>query len=75
MITKLRHGWQAMRSSFWFVPALMVVDAVVTASMPIIRPGLNGGTGSSGGTGSGGDRVQRRRGLRRLTRRSRASRE
>ena len=53
----------------------MVVDAVVTASMPIIRPGSSGGTGPSGGTGSGGDRVQRRRGLRRLTRRSRASRE
>lgn len=31
MITKLRHDWQAMRSSFWFVPALMVVDAVVLA--------------------------------------------
>jgi uncharacterized membrane protein len=31
MITKLRHGWQSMRSSFWFVPALMVADAVVLA--------------------------------------------
>ncbi|MTW22067.1 DUF2254 domain-containing protein [Allochromatium palmeri] len=35
MITKLRHGWQAMRSSFWFVPALMVVDAVVLAILLI----------------------------------------
>ncbi|EIC20750.1 DUF2254 domain-containing protein [Thiorhodovibrio frisius] len=31
MITKLQHAWQSMRSSFWFVPALMVVDAVVLA--------------------------------------------
>jgi uncharacterized membrane protein len=35
MITKLRHGWQAMRSSFWFVPALLVVDAVVLAILLI----------------------------------------
>ena len=35
MITKLRHGWQSMRSSFWFVPALMVVDAVVLAILLI----------------------------------------
>ncbi len=35
MITKLRHDWQAMRSSFWFVPALMVVDAVVLAILLI----------------------------------------
>ncbi|WP_373509467.1 DUF2254 domain-containing protein [Thiocapsa sp.] len=35
MITKLRHDWQAMRSSFWFVPALMVVDAVVLAVLLI----------------------------------------
>ena len=31
MITKLRHAWQSIQSSFWFVPALMVVDAVVLA--------------------------------------------
>ena len=31
MMTKLRHGWQSMQSSFWFVPALMVVDTVVLA--------------------------------------------
>ncbi|UHD16444.1 DUF2254 domain-containing protein [Thiocapsa bogorovii] len=35
MITKLRHGWQSMRSSFWFVPALMVVDTVVLAILLI----------------------------------------
>ncbi|ADC62105.1 DUF2254 domain-containing protein [Allochromatium vinosum] len=35
MITKLQHGWQAMRSSFWFVPALLVVDAVVLAILLI----------------------------------------
>ena len=35
MITKLRYRWQAMRSSFWFVPALMVVDAVVLAILLI----------------------------------------
>ncbi len=35
MVTKLQHGWQSMRSSFWFVPALMVVDAVVLAILLI----------------------------------------
>lgn len=35
MITKLRYRWQSMRSSFWFVPALMVVDAVVLAILLI----------------------------------------
>lgn len=28
MITKLRHYWQEMRSSFWFMPAVCVVVAV-----------------------------------------------
>jgi uncharacterized membrane protein len=31
-----RHGWQSMRSSFWFVPTLMVVDTVVLAILLII---------------------------------------
>jgi uncharacterized membrane protein len=35
MITTLGHDWQAMRSSFWFVPALMVVDSVVLAILLI----------------------------------------
>lgn len=35
MITKLRHEWQEMRSSFWFVPALIVLDAVVLATLLI----------------------------------------
>jgi uncharacterized membrane protein len=35
MITKLRNGWQSMRSSFWFFPALMVVDALVLAILLI----------------------------------------
>lgn len=35
MITKLGHGWQSIRSSFWFVPALMVVDTVVLAILLI----------------------------------------
>ncbi|MBK8752650.1 MAG: DUF2254 domain-containing protein [Candidatus Competibacteraceae bacterium] len=36
MITKLRHGWQEMQSSFWFLPAVMVLDAVVLATLLII---------------------------------------
>jgi uncharacterized membrane protein len=32
MITKLRHGWQEMRSSFWFVPAVIVLGAVGLAT-------------------------------------------
>ncbi len=32
MITKLRHLWQEMRSSFWFVPAVIVLGAVGLAS-------------------------------------------
>lgn len=28
MIVKLRHWWQEMRSSFWFVPAVIVLGAV-----------------------------------------------
>ena len=35
MITKLHHGWQEIRSSFWFVPALIVLDAVVLATLLI----------------------------------------
>ena len=36
MITKLRHWWQEMQSSFWFLPAVMVLDAVVLATLLII---------------------------------------
>ncbi len=36
MITKLHHWWQEKRSSFWFIPALMVLDAVVLATLLII---------------------------------------
>ncbi len=36
MITKLQHGWQEMRSSFWFVPALIVLHAVALATLLII---------------------------------------
>ncbi|WPL18178.1 hypothetical protein Thiowin_03237 [Thiorhodovibrio winogradskyi] len=36
MITKLRYQWHRIRSSFWFVPALMVVDALVLAILLII---------------------------------------
>ena len=35
MIRRLRHSWQAMRSSFWFLPAVVVVDAVVLAILLI----------------------------------------
>ena len=35
MITKLHHWWQEKRSSFWFVPAVMVLDAVVLATVLI----------------------------------------
>lgn len=31
MITKLRHWWQEMRSSFWFLPAVIVLGAVALA--------------------------------------------
>jgi len=31
MLAKLAHWWQDKRSSFWFVPALIVLDAVVLA--------------------------------------------
>ena len=31
MLTKLHHWWQELRASFWFIPALMVLDAVVLA--------------------------------------------
>ena len=36
MMTKLHHWWQEKRSSFWFVPAVMVLDAVVLAIVLII---------------------------------------
>jgi uncharacterized membrane protein len=35
MLTKLRHWWQEMRSSFWFVPAALVVGAVLLAILLI----------------------------------------
>ena len=35
MLMKLHHWWQEKRSSFWFVPALMVLDAVVLATVLI----------------------------------------
>lgn len=35
MLTKLNHWWQEIRSSFWFVPAVMVLDAVVLATVLI----------------------------------------
>jgi uncharacterized membrane protein len=35
MIKKLRYQWQLMQASFWFLPALMVVDAVVLAVLLI----------------------------------------
>lgn len=36
MITKLNHWWQEKRSSYWFVPAVMVLDVVVLATALII---------------------------------------
>lgn len=36
MIKKLHHWWQEKRSSFWFVPAVMVLDAVILATVLII---------------------------------------
>jgi uncharacterized membrane protein len=35
MITKLHYWWQEKRSSFWFVTAVMVLDAVVLATLLI----------------------------------------
>ena len=35
MITKLRHWWQDMQSSFWFVPAVIVLGAVGLATVLI----------------------------------------
>ena len=34
-ITKIRHWWQDMRSSFWFVPAVMVLSAIGLATVLI----------------------------------------
>jgi uncharacterized membrane protein len=36
MLTKLRYWWQEKRSSFWFVPSVMVMDAVVLATILIV---------------------------------------
>jgi len=36
MITKLHYWWQEKRSSFWFVPTVIVLDAVVLATLLII---------------------------------------
>ena len=33
MNLRLRHVWNAVRSSFWFVPACMVLGAVLLASL------------------------------------------
>ncbi|MGB8719463.1 MAG: DUF2254 domain-containing protein [Desulfobacterales bacterium] len=35
MIMKLRHWWQQIRSSFWFMPAAIVLGAVVLATVLI----------------------------------------
>ncbi|WP_306547713.1 DUF2254 family protein, partial [Desulfobulbus sp.] len=35
MLTRLRHWWQEKRSSFWFIPAMMVLDAVLLATVLI----------------------------------------
>ncbi len=35
MITRLHHWWQEMRSSFWFVPAVIVLGAVGLAALLI----------------------------------------
>jgi len=35
MLTKLHHWWLEKRSSFWFVPAVIVLDAVVLATVLI----------------------------------------
>jgi len=31
MLMKLHHWWREVRSSFWFVPSLIVVDSIVVA--------------------------------------------
>jgi uncharacterized membrane protein len=35
MLTRLRHWWQEKRSSFWFIPTMMVLDAVLLATVLI----------------------------------------
>jgi uncharacterized membrane protein len=35
MMMKLRHWWQQIRSSFWFIPAVIVLGAVVLATVLI----------------------------------------
>ena len=42
MIIKLRHCWQEMRSSFWFLPAVVVMSAVVLAAA-LIALDINSG--------------------------------
>ncbi|MBF0223855.1 MAG: DUF2254 domain-containing protein [Desulfobacterales bacterium] len=62
MLTKLHHWWQEKRSSFWFVPALMVLDVVVLATVlitvdatvdlnPVARWPLVFGAGAAGARG------------------------
>lgn len=42
MIAKLRHCWQEMRSSFWFIPAMVVMSTVGLAAA-LIALDINGG--------------------------------
>ena len=42
MITKLRHWWQEMRSSFWFLPTVVVIIAVGLA-VSLITLDINSG--------------------------------
>ncbi|KGO33129.1 membrane protein [Desulfobulbus sp. Tol-SR] len=62
MLRKLHHWWQESRSSFWFVPAVVVLDAVVlavilitvdaTVNLPVVeRWPLLFGAGAAGARG------------------------
>ena len=62
MLRKLHHWWQESRSSFWFVPTMVVLDAVVlaivlitvdaTVDLPVIeRWPLLFGSGAAGARG------------------------
>ncbi len=62
MLRKLHHWWQESRSSFWFVPAVVVLDAVVlaivlitvdaTVDLPVVeRWPLLFGSGAAGARG------------------------
>ena len=64
MLTKLRHWWQVLRASFWFIPAVMVLGAVALAIILIAveamvdlqgvkRWPLLFGTGAAGARGAG----------------------